>query len=306
MLGVLATAGLLAAGSAAAASTEARQKAASAVATTDPQCRALGDFYWEIGDAQGVRGSGQIGDDYSADQTIKIASASKFVWGAYVLEKIGRNRQPSDEEVAYLEMRSGYAKFNPLFCALARTADSCMNARSNSELQGNAVGKFSYGGGHDQRLANLLGLGRLGAPGFTAEVTRYVGRDIGFSYHSPQPAGGMQSSPAQYGKFLRKVLSGELRLREFLGYKPVCTVCADAVESPAREPWHYSLNHWIEDTPGTGDGAFSSPGAMGFYPWISKDKTTYGILAREKLGANAYWDSVLCGRKIRKAWMDTP
>jgi hypothetical protein len=28
-----------------------------------------------------------------------------------------------------------------------------------------------------------------------------------------------------------------------------------------------------------GDGAFSSPGAYGFYPWISTDKHYYGIIS---------------------------
>ena len=29
-----------------------------------------------------------------------------------------------------------------------------------------------------------------------------------------------------------------------------------------------------------GDGAFSSPGLFGFYPWIDAGKTYYGVLAR--------------------------
>ena len=303
----LALVGLLAAGTIApaqAAGSQARQQAAAAVAAQDPQCRSLGDFYWEIGDVNGAQGSGVIGGEYTADTSLRVASASKFVWGAYVLEKIGRNNQPTPEQVASLEMRSGYAKFNPLFCALSRSVDACMSSRSNGERDSGLIGKFSYGGGHDQRLAGQLGLGRLSARELTDEVTSYVGKDIGFSYRTPLLAGGMESTPAQFATFLRKVISGQLRLKQFLGYQPVCTQCASAAESPAREPWHYSLNHWIEDTPGIGDGAFSSPGAMGFYPWISQDKTTYGILARQKMGAGAYWDSVLCGRKIRKAWME--
>ena len=292
-------------GAQAAGDTSARQQAAAAVATGSAECKALGDFYWEVGDAGGVQGSGQIGEEYTADKTIRIASASKFVWGAYVLEKIGRNAKPTPEQVSYLEMRSGYTSFNPLFCALSRSVDACMEARSNAERSNNVIGKFSYGGGHDQRLAGLLGLGRLDADGFTDEVRGALGKDLRFAYRSPQPAGGMESSPSEYGKFLRKVISGELRLKQFLGYEPVCASrgCPDVVETPVRDAWHYSLNHWVEDDPKTGDGAFSSPGLMGFYPWISADKTTYGIVARQKFSKTSYWDSVECGRKIRKAWM---
>ena len=59
---------------------------AERTATTSRACTALGDFYWEIGDANGVRASGQVGSDYGANTEVKIASASKWIWGAYVLE----------------------------------------------------------------------------------------------------------------------------------------------------------------------------------------------------------------------------
>jgi hypothetical protein len=56
-----------------------------------------------------------------------------------------------------------------------------------------------------------------------------------------------------------------------------------------------------------GDGAFSSPGAFGFYPRIDASKTYYGILARETpttpAPGSAYYNSVQCGRMIRKAFM---
>src|SRR5690606_17686590 len=99
----------------------------------------------------------------------------------------------------------------------------------------------------------------------------------------------------------------------YLGHNPVCTdpsSCATALSSPAPEKWHYSLGHWVEDDPTTGDGAFSSPGAFGFYPWIDSSKTYYGILSRYDLAnsgnpaaTSSYWKSVLCGRLIRKAWI---
>lgn len=277
---------------------------AERVATTAHACTALGDFYWEIGDANGVRASGQVGSDYGANTEIKIASASKWIWGAYVLEKTGGKL--TDDQAAMLQMRSGYNLFKPVRCVLARSVQSCMDARGNGERESATVGKFSYGGGHSQKLAVALGLGGMNASQLTAEVRRALGADLDFSFNQPQPAGGMQSTPATYGQFLRKILQGKLRMREFLGARPVCTLpgsCPGAVSSPAKEAWHYSLNHWIEDAPGSGDGAFSSPGLMGFYPWISADKRWYGIVARQKLSAGAYWDSALCGREIRKAWI---
>ena len=66
----------------------------------------------------------------------------------------------------------------------------------------------------------------------------------------------------------------------------------------------------VEDDPANGDGAFSSPGAFGFYPWISKDKAYYGVLAREahagwlsrSVQEKPYYQSAVCGRALRQAW----
>jgi hypothetical protein len=82
----------------------------------------------------------------------------------------------------------------------------------------------------------------------------------------------------------------------------VCThseTCPTAV-SPLSENWHYSWGHWVEDDPALGDGAFSSPGRTGFYPWVNATRTSYGVLARD--GASSSQDSRLCGSAIRKAW----
>jgi len=62
-----------------------------------------------------------------------------------------------------------------------------------------------------------------------------------------------------------------------------------------------------------GDGAFSSAGAFGFYPWIDASKTWYGIVARKQVMSGQDPDqslgegyrSTMCGRLIRKAWITT-
>ena len=45
------------------------------------------NFYWEIGDVDGPLASGSVGTLYGPDSEMNIASASKFLWGAYVLER---------------------------------------------------------------------------------------------------------------------------------------------------------------------------------------------------------------------------
>ena len=113
-------------------------------------------------------------------------------------------------------------------------------------------------------------------------------------------------SSSSYALFLRKMLAGQLLMGSMLGAHPVCTnrlTCTAAVIAPIplEESWHYSIGHWVEDDPAVGDGAFSSPGAFGFYPWIDASKTYYGVLARLALGSAL--ESVYCGRMIRKAWV---
>ena len=51
----------------------------------------------------------------------------------------------------------------------------------------------------------------------------------------------------------------------------------------------------------TGDGSFSSAGALGFYPWIDAGKKWYGIVSR--VSSEGRMPSVTCGQLIRKAWI---
>jgi hypothetical protein len=113
-------------------------------------------------------------------------------------------------------------------------------------------------------------------------------------------------------------MNDQLQIGRLLGRHAVCTnpqSCPrEAVKTPIpeTESWHYSIGHWVEDDPQVGDGSFSSPGAFGFYPWISADKRFYGMVAREQRHGVMSGDpgdkpgvvSVDCGREIRAAWMD--
>jgi hypothetical protein len=167
-----------------------------------------------------------------------------------------------------------------------------------------------------------MGLGSLGPDGLALAVRQALspalGADWHFDYSQAQPAGGGRTTAGQYARFLRATVSGELQLGALLGQHKVCTnptVCpGGAVKTPIplSEAWNYSFGHWVEDDPQVGDGAFSSPGAFGFYPWITADKRFYGLVAREEKRGLMTGDpsdkpaiaSVACGREIRAAWMD--
>jgi hypothetical protein len=280
----------------------ARARAVRETASRASSCQSLGDFYWEIGNGQRMLASGRIGARYDADQAIAIASASKWVFGAYVLERT--HGAPTPGEIDALTMRSGFVSFRPLPCALAGTVSACFAIGGNGRFTAADVGKFFYGGGHDEKLAIDLGLGALTREGLAGEMRRVLGDDLDFGYATPDLAGGMSATPSAYGSFLRKILRHELRMAGFLDAPAVCTLpesCASALHSPAPVAWHYGINHWIEDDPG-GDGAFSSAGAFGFYPWITADRSFYGLLARHSYASGASFASAACGQRLRQAW----
>ncbi len=282
-----------------------RASAASATALSGSNaCAAIRPFYWEIGDAQAARASGSVGTGYDAGTVMNIASASKWLYGAYVAQV--RNGVLSASDISALSFRSGYTDFS--FCLPGQTVGQCAAYQNNAVLNPAHLGFFYYSGGHMQQHAAANGLAGLGNAALATEMRRVLGPEIAMTYSQPQLAGGVVTNAANYAIFLRKLLSRELVLGHLLGSSSVCTnrvACpGEAVYSPAplSEVWRYSVGHWVETDPQVGDGAFSSAGAFGFYPWIDAGRTHYGIVSREAAGGSGF-DSATCGRLIRKAWL---
>lgn len=298
-------------------STEQRAKAATETALHNGACTKISPFYWEIGDKDKALASGSVGGNtYTANTDMMIASASKWIWGSYVVQR--KQGRLNDKDISLLNMTSGYTSFRYPRCARLGSGDKsgvtvkqCFEAKnvfgSNDGFDENAAGHFSYNGGHFQKQAVEFGLGDTNNLTLQQAMQKQLGLDFSFGFDSPQLAGGVTTSAANYSIFLRKILSDQLLMHDALGTHPVCTnpeTCNTALYTPipSKESWHYSLAHWVEDDPKVGDGVFSSPGAFGFYPWIDHSKTYYGIVARKAMVGGAI-DSVKCGREIRKAWM---
>lgn len=295
-----------------------RIQAAQTTAQSAAACQAAQPFYWEVGDARAVQASGQIGRNAPSAQTkLQIASASKWIYGAYVAERRGGSL--TQDDIRFLNFQSGYTEFR--MCRQGQTVQECQGSMLNRHgaQDPDTVGRFYYSGGHMQQHAVLMGLGRLDNQGLALAIKRElgpVGAAWDLDYSQPQLAGGAQSNAGDYGRFLRSMLAGELKLGRLLGAHPVCanpqTCPSEAIKTPIplAETWHYSVGHWVEDDPRVGDGAFSSPGAFGFYPWIDAGRHYYGILAREEHKGILLGDvdskpavrSVDCGRLIRQAW----
>ncbi len=298
-----------------------RSAAATATAqSTANACTPIQPFYWEVGDQNARLASGSVPANggqpvYTSASVMPIASASKWLYGADVVQR--QRGQLSDGDVKFLTFRSGYTRFSR--CLPSQTVDACVAYASNNIYVPAADGKFSYGGGHMEKHASLIGLGPLDNAGLAAELHAQLGSDITLIYTQPQLAGGVATSADNYALFLRKILSGQLLMKAALGTHAVCTnpaTCAQALNAPvpSTESYHYSIGHWVEDDPVNGDGAFSSAGAFGFYPWIDASKNWYGIVARKDDSgvsdpdnpdsAGRGYASLQCGRLIRAAWLD--
>jgi hypothetical protein len=292
------------------ASTADRIAAATATAhSSSNECAPIRPFYWEIGDKGAVLASGSTSSTatttrYTGTTTMQVASASKWVYGTYVAQKLAGQLSETDRK--FLRMSAGYNRFAG--CLPGQTVGACQAYGTNGAYGASEDGKFNYGGGHMQKHAVMMGLGSMTPAQLTVEVRSKVGTEIALAY-GRQIAGGVTTTPQQYAKMLRKIMNDELRIGGLLGSGAVCTnplTCANgqAVGTPVplTESWHYSVGHWVEDDPKLGDGAFSSPGAYGFYPWIDATKRFYGIVARQAQSGSGV-GSVNCGRKIRKAWL---
>jgi hypothetical protein len=297
-------------------SVELRSRAVSlTLASATGLCADVKPFYWEIGNANAriLSGSTVVGSSgalFDGNTSMPIASASKWLYAAYVAER--RAGTLTAEDIQFLTFRSGYTNFSADGCDINDTVASCVARSTNGAVTRAFAGKFFYGGGHMQTHASLpapgMDLGAMDNAALAAEIRRVLGTDIALTYTQPQLAGGVRTTPNDYALFLRKVMRNQLLLGTLLGTSATCTnpaTCSTAVFTPTPPDvnWDYSVGHWIETAPVSIDVAFSSPGAFGFYPWISADRAWYGIVARVDPTAGAYLASARCGALIRKAWI---
>jgi hypothetical protein len=303
--------------------------AATATAANNALCTAIRPFYWEIGNQNAALASGSVGTDSTgapvlASTTFSVASGSKWMYGTYVVQLRGSAAALTAQDVNFLHFTSGYTNMGSdttsSECPSSNTPDTvntCLallnpsNGLPYSYQNPSTIGKFDYDSGHLENHASLYG--GLGAvPDLTLGTTvgNLLAANIKFVYTEPLLAGGIYTSANDYAQVLRNILKGTLYMHDALGIDPVCTLPSakgcNAVYSPIPEAWHYSMAHWVEDDPSTnGDGAFSSAGAFGFYPWIEASKVYYGLISRQQPSGNGEQNGYLsakCGRLIRRAW----
>ncbi len=305
--------------------------AANATARNNALCTGLGGYYWEIGDKNGMLANGSVGVDgagapYTAATKVSIASASKWIYGAYIVQIRGSAAALTSNDIDFMHFTSGYTNMGTALSSSecpdpavgVNTVNVCLsqtnphNGLPYTYKDPTTTGKFYYDSGHLENHASLYGgLGDTPTLSLGPTIAQQLGNNISLLYTEPLLAGGIYTSAGDYAQILQNILSGALAMRDALGTNPVCTRPSapgcNAAFSPIPEAWHYSIAHWVEDDPATnGDGAFSSAGAFGFYPWIDASKSFYGIISRQSAqigdGEQSGYQSAQCGRLIRRAW----
>lgn len=274
-----------------------RIAAAQKAAAADPN--ADKPFYWEIGNKDGKLASGTVGVGIDNTTSMNIASATKWMFGAYAAQ----DHVLSSTDWPFLTMTSGYKNMGGQ-CQSSDTVDLCLATGTYNVHSPSFDGIFFYNSGHFEHYASATLL--LGADRIVALHTAFESM-LGVStiqWTQPLMAGGIYTTADCYAAFLRKILNGQLNIAAFLGTHQVpASALLGASNSPAPtdEPWHYSIGHWVEP-----DGTFSSGGSLGFYPWIDANRRTYGIVARNSLTGSDTGtigiESVRTGQSIRAAW----
>jgi hypothetical protein len=277
------------------------------VAKNHPDCRRIAPFYLEIANKDKIIVSEEIGgNQFKRETIVPIASSSKWIFAGYVAQKL--DGQIDAKAQSALTMRSGYTQFNVSTCIENNfeTVEECGMYASNTDYTIEHQNRFYYNNGHHQKWAMDNGLGSMNKTELSGEINHYLGLGPDLDFYSMQLGGGMSLSARGYATFLQALLNNELELAENLGSFSTCTwgqYCPQAVYSPVELPDLYSLGHWVESL----DGAYSSAGLFGFYPWIDRDKKTYGIISRfsvdftDGLGYGPGYTSMLCGQALRQA-----
>jgi hypothetical protein len=301
--------------------------AATATVADNRLCTILAPFYWEIGDQNGTQVSGSpVGDGgatVEATTKLSVASASKWIYGMYVVETRGSVASLLPAEIPFMNFTSGYTNMGSdtqnSQCPSTDSPDTVntclllLNAANNLpyDYQNPAtIGRFDYDSGHEENHAHIYGnVGDVPKESLGSTIAGMLGAGVSFTYSEPLLAGGADIDGTTYATVLRHVVDGSLAMHDALGTNAVCTYpssTCNAYASPIPEAWHYSIGHWVEDDPSThGDGAFSSPGAFGFYPWVEAGKQYYGVISRAVNSQSTIQEgyaSEKCGRLVRRAW----
>lgn len=255
----------------------------------------------------------QMYGDFSPDQRVPIASASKLVSGVVIFRLMDEGYLNLDSSAAevlgwtgdegavtlrqLLSFTSGLPPENRCTYQSTVTLADCVVTISQAGLDAAPGTRFDYGSVHlavAGRMAevvtgqswNNLFASQLRDPlGLPADIVYYANPLKGTGTDNPLLAGGLQMSMNEYEHILhfvfdKGVWQGSALMAPGIFDTQTIDPYPDAVvgKSPGSS-LRYGLTAWLEcTTPQTGCAAISSPGAFGFTPWLDRATGYYAIL----------------------------
>lgn len=301
-----------------------------AVSSNDPWSRVravldtseLDDFVVLVGTENGTVFSYSRGQGTETTSAIPIASASKWWTGAVILSLVEEGRLALDDHpqdyiswwtddpadprsqvtlAQLVSMTAGFRGEPACMIDPNTTLDACVRIIYDNFHQDSPGTVFYYSSTHMHVAALMVTLAT--EESFAASFRRTIGEPLGMteqttfalaSTANPWPAGGGVSSPQDYVRFQRALLTGEIlpttRERMFADRTAAPVSILFSPISPlalgVNAEWHYGLGVWLECSNTTwtdnclAEQIYSSGGGWGWFPWIDEKNGYYGLVAR--------------------------
>lgn len=278
-----------------------------------------------IYDAQGVKRFERMYGNFSGDQRVAIASASKLVAGLTIFRLIDQGFLTLDSTTGevlgwtgpqaditlrqLLSFTSGMERESLCTLMASIALADCVAQIEELPLVAAPGTRFDYGSTHlhvAARMAEVV-TGETWANVFAAQLKTPLGLGADLAWYTfprqavgtinPLIAGGMRASMNEYAPLLALAFNRGMHQGSSL-------ISAGLLDAQGTEPYpdaeignspfsavslnfHYGLAAWLECTPPAVNCAqVSSPGAFGFTPWLDRDAGYYAILGMEVSESN--------------------
>lgn len=247
---------------------------------------------------------------YNADTTVFIASASKWLSGATLMTLVDDNKLKLDDRASqylpYFEGEKGEMTIRQMFSHTSGlpgiqndarctrnpfvTMGLCARQIARLDLIGPPGQQFSYGENSMQAAGRICEIvsGKSWESLFQEKIAAPLGMN-GTTFgrgENPMVAGGARSKLRDYASFLQMILNqGEFNGVRVLSAESVremqrnLTAGLPVIFSPSgQDQVNYAIGEWIENLDAQGNAVqLSSPGALGFEPWVDKKHNLIGV-----------------------------
>jgi serine-type D-Ala-D-Ala carboxypeptidase/endopeptidase len=271
---------------------------------------------------------------YNAGTTVRIASASKWLAGATLMTLVDEKKLSLDDKASqylpYFTGEKGAITIRQMFshtsglpaimddapCLAIRNMpmDECVQRIAQSDLIGPPGEQFAYGENSMQvagRICEIVS-GKSWEFLFQEKIATPLGMN-GTTFGdggNPFVGGGARSRLRDYANFLQMILNkGKLNGWRALSVKSVremqqnLTAGLPAVFAPPGvEEANYGIGEWLDILDKHGRAVqVSSPGALGFTPWVDKERNLLGVFLVEFPRQRIVSTIAMVQQKVREA-----